>query len=94
MRSIALLVALCTGLLCASALAQGGNAQTGEALAKRMCSCHNTKKDLDGKPEADLVKKMKAYKAGQGEPKMMITLAGKLSDQDILDSSAYYAARK
>lgn len=94
MRTIALSVFLCVGLLAASALAQGGNAENGAVLAKKMCSCHNSKKDIDGKPEADLVKKMKAYKAGQGEPKMMVTLAAKLSDQDILDSAAYYAGRK
>lgn len=94
MRTIALTVLVCVGLLAAVAMAQGGNVENGAAVAKKMCSCHNSKKDLDGKPAADLVKKMQNYKAGKGEPKMMVTLAAKLSDQEILDSAAYYASRK
>ncbi len=94
MKTIALTVILTTSLLCAVAIAQGGNAEAGATLAKKMCSCHNSKKDLDGKPAADMVKKLKEYKAGKGEPKMMVTLSGKLSDQDILDVAAYYSGRK
>jgi len=94
MRTIALTVILATSLLCAVALAQVGNAEAGATLAKKMCSCHNSKKDLDGKPALGLIKKLKDYKAGKGEPKMMVTLSGKLSDKDILDAAAYYSGRK
>lgn len=88
---------LCAGImvmaLClAGAAVQAGDAAKGEALAKG-CSCHKNRGDLNGVPEADLVAKMQAYKAGKGENKAMITIMQKVADADLPDLAAYYAAQ-
>ncbi|NDY58093.1 cytochrome C [Desulfovibrio sulfodismutans] len=84
----ACIVAAILGLSLAGA-ALAGDAAKGEALAKG-CSCHK-KGDLNGRPEADLLAKMQAYKAGQGPNKAMVTIMQKVADADLPDLAAYYA---
>ncbi len=88
-RAAVLFFTVILALAAAAALA-AGDAAKGQELAKT-CACHKSKGDLDGKPAADLVAKMQAYKAGQGDNKPMIAMMQKRSDQDIEDLAAYYA---
>lgn len=86
----ACIVAALLALSLAGAAAQAGDAAKGEALAKG-CSCHKSKGDLNAMPEAELMAKMQAYKAGQGTNKAMITIMQKVADADLPDLAAYYA---
>jgi cytochrome c553 len=86
------IVAGALSLCLAGAAAQAGDAAKGETLAKG-CSCHKSRGDLNGKPEAELMAKMQAYKAGQGQNKAMVTIMQKAADADLPDLAAYYAAQ-
>ncbi|MHC1713555.1 MAG: cytochrome c [Solidesulfovibrio sp.] len=68
-----------------------GDAAKGETLAKG-CACHKSKGDLDGKDATALLKKMQAYKDGNGDNKAMVAIMKKQSDQDVADLAAYYAS--
>ncbi|HHM06533.1 MAG TPA: c-type cytochrome [Gammaproteobacteria bacterium] len=77
--------------------APAGDAAAGRAKAKACAACHG----LDGKGRIHLAGKnadylaaqLHAFKRGQRKSPMMNTLAGKLSDEDIADLAAYFAAQ-
>ena len=76
--------------LAAGAALAAGDTNRGLELSKN-CFCHKAKGDIDGKPAAELLEKMKAYKEGKGGFKPMISVMAKRSDQDIEDLAAYYS---
>jgi len=82
-----------------------GDAAAGQAKAASCAACHGadgiatvpTYPSLAGQNEAYLVSSMQSYKAKQrqgGMAAIMEMQAANLSDQDIADISAYYAAMK
>jgi cytochrome c553 len=75
----------------AAAALAAGDAAKGAELAKG-CACHKSKGDLDGQDAAALLKKMEAYKEGQGDNKAMIAIMKKHSDENMADLAAYYAS--
>lgn len=97
-----------TALLCLTgaltlSLAQGiahadGDATAGKAKASGCANCHGAdgkgRVPLAGKDAAYLAEQLHAYKAGTRKETMMNMLAKQLSDQDIADLAAYFAAQK
>ncbi|MFZ5813310.1 MAG: c-type cytochrome [Thermodesulfobacteriota bacterium] len=77
--------------LCMAGAASGaGDAAKGETMSKG-CSCHKTRGDLNGVPADTLLAKMRAYKAGQGQNKAMISIMQRYSEEDLPDLAAYYS---
>ncbi len=74
----------------AGAVSGAGDAARGEAMAKG-CSCHKSKGDLNGVPADALLAKMRAYKAGQGPNKAMISIMQRYADEDMPDLAAYFS---
>lgn len=84
----------------ATAEAEGGDVKAGRQKALQCQTCHG----LDGvskNPEAPnlagqlqtyLDKALRDYRSGARQNEMMSVVAPKLSDQDIADLAAYYAA--
>jgi cytochrome c553 len=78
----------------------GGEAAGGaEALVAQCAGCHGEdglgnadSPPLAGKQAEFLVQRMHDYKSGAADNAMMNMIAGTLSDQDILDLAAHYAA--
>lgn len=78
-----------------------GDSDAGKAKAAKCASCHGSngegKKDnppLAGMAEAAHVKALQEYKDGTRDHKVMQRFTKKLSDQDMADLAAYYAALK
>ncbi len=86
-------LALCLALFVGFAVSDAADVNKGKDLAKK-CSCHKSKKDLDGMAEKTFIAKMTDYKNGKGDPKSMIGISKSLSDQDIKDLAAYYSSLK
>jgi cytochrome c553 len=96
-----------TMLACAAAVAAAGAAgaadlAAGQAKAKQICqACHG----LDGNSQTPdypklagqypdyLAKALRDYKAGRRKNAIMTGMAGPLSEKDIDDVAAYYAAQ-
>ncbi len=89
----------------ATALLATGTAQAGDVLAGRAkvlkCqACHGVDgisvmpeaPSLAAQPESYLVAQLKAFKSGQRKAETMSFIAPTLSEQDIDDLAAYYAA--
>ncbi len=107
MKNISLLICLLTGFSAAS-MAQG-DAQQGKAKSVACGACHGTDGNsvismnpkLAGQHASYLVKQLKEFrlasqtggKEGRNNPVMNGMAAG-LSDQDILDISAYFASQE
>ena len=73
----------------------------GEKLAAKCSGCHGKAGEGKGKnpPVAGMdaaahVKALQDYKSGAREHKSMMRAVAKLSDQDMADIAAYYAAMK
>ena len=91
-------------LLAAGPLMAGGDAANGEALSPDCAMCHGDdgKGDggdtpaLAGMDEAAHVAALKGYASGEREDAsgMMADYAAALSEQDMVDLAAYYAALK
>ncbi len=98
-----LMFAILFGLmLAAGAVQAGGDAVRGQELAADCADCHGDdgKGDeespaLAGLEEAYHVEQLQAFKSGQrvDEGEMMGMYAEDLSDQDMADLAAYYAAK-
>lgn len=83
------------------AVQAAGDAAAGKARANACGGCHGVNgegKDkyppLAGKPESEFVQALKDYKSGKRQNAMMKTFAAPLSDQDMANLAAYYAALK
>jgi len=82
-----------------SALA-AGNVAAGRQKALACQTCHGLDglsklpeaPNIAGNPEQYLVRQMNAFKKGERKNEMMSVVVQPLSDQDIADLSAYYAA--
>jgi len=95
--------ALLAGLAaCAAAEARAGDPRKAEAKATTVCAaCHGPKgkstnplwPHLAGQQEAYLVKAITDYRDGKREDAMMGPMAKGLSDEEIADLAAYYAAQ-
>ncbi len=74
-----------------------GDAEAGKAKASGCANCHGAdgkgRVPLAGKEAAYLAEQLHAFKDGTRKEMMMTMLAKKLSDQDIADLAAYYAAQ-
>lgn len=96
-----MVLAACLALGLAGLADAAGDSVAGKTKAARCGSCHGKngegKKDnpaLAGMAEAEHVKALQDYKNGAREHKAMQRFAKKLSDQDMADIAAYYAALK
>lgn len=95
----AILVVALAGALPAAQAA--GNAAAGKSKVAACAGCHgangegkNNNPALAGKSEAELAQALNEYKSGKRTNAVMKTFAAKLSEQDVADVSAYYAALK
>jgi cytochrome c553 len=79
-----------------------GDVATGQSLAKNCVRCHGetgipafrTWPQLAGQAPGYLVNALKAFKAGLRKDPLMATASGSLSDTDIANLAAFYAAQK
>jgi cytochrome c553 len=87
-------------LLAASPTLAAGDATAGRQKALQCQTCHGLDglsklpeaPHLAGQPEAYLVKALNDYREGARKNEMMSVVAPALSDQDVADLAAYYAA--
>ena len=99
-RRAALLLALAILPLAANAGTAAGDVAAGRRKALACQTCHGLDglsklpeaPHLAGQPEPYLVKSLDDYRKGVRKNEMMAIVAGNLSDQDIADLAAYYAA--
>lgn len=93
-------VALAALLLLAGASAEAGDAVAGRRKAVQCQTCHGLDglsklpeaPHLAGQPERYLVKSLDEYRTGARQNEMMSIVVKTLSDQDVADLAAYYAA--
>jgi cytochrome c553 len=99
-RPSGLTVTLAVLLLVASVPAEAGDAAIGRRKALQCQTCHGLDglsklpeaPHLAGQPERYLVKSLDEYRTGARQNEMMTLVAKTLSDQDVADLAAYYAA--
>lgn len=101
-------VAILAGLFAVQSMAQAGNAEAGKNKAAVCGACHGADGNsanpawpkLAGQHEKYLVKQLQAFKAGASGGRkaaasaQMYGMAAALSDQDMADLGAFYAAQK
>jgi cytochrome c553 len=93
-------LALAVLVLLAGAPAEAGDAAAGRRKAVQCQTCHGLDglsklpeaPHLAGQPERYLVKSLHEYRTGARQNEMMSIVAKTLSDQDVADLAAYYAA--
>ena len=93
--------ALMTALLFASSSAMAGDAAAGKAKSAICASCHGANghsvnplwPNLAGQKEQYLAKQIKAFRDGTRKDPMMAPMVAALSDDDIANLAAYYAAQ-
>ena len=101
-RKIALCLFTSVTLLVLSSVGYaGGDANAGKEKASACTSCHGVdgkgsepNTTIAGMSVGDFKKAMDEYKSGKRNHAMMQMFAKKLSDQDVEDLAAYYAAIK
>ncbi len=77
-----------------------GDAQAGKAAAPQCATCHGQDgiamapdaPNLAGQPEVYLAEQLQAYRAGERGHEQMSLIAADLTDDEIADLAAYYAA--
>lgn len=82
--------------------AQEGDAAAGEAKARVCVTCHGPTGNstnpewpkLAGQHARYLFLQLQAFKAGSRANPLMTPMAARLSEQDMLDLAAYFAAQK
>ena len=92
---------LLTILLFASSSASAGDAAAGKAKSAVCASCHGATgvsmnpmwPNLAGQKEQYLAKQIKAFRDGDRKDPMMAPMVAALSDDDIANLAAYYAAQ-
>ena len=90
------------GLAAVSATSHAGDAAAGKAKAAVCAACHGADGNsingmwpkLAGQHEAYLTKSMKAFRSGERKEPTMNAMAKPLSDADIENLAAYFAAQK
>ena len=99
MRSI--LFTLVSVLVFAAAPALAGDIEAGKAKSAMCASCHGSNgismsplwPNLAGQKEQYLIKQIKAFREGTRQDPMMAPMVAALSDADIENLAAYYAAQ-
>ncbi|MFQ5487700.1 MAG: c-type cytochrome [Gammaproteobacteria bacterium] len=83
------------------AVPAAGDAAAGKAKSAKCATCHGasgiapgSNPNLAGQKEAYLAKAMKDYRDGRRKDPMMSMMMKGLSDSDIADLAAYFAAQK
>jgi cytochrome c553 len=83
--------------LAAGAAWAKGNVAAGRDKATACSTCHgldgNGRVPLAGKPEDELLARMKAYRQGGSGDAAMRDILSQLSEQDLADLAAYYSSR-
>lgn len=100
MKSV--LFAIFTALLFCSTVATAGDIEAGKAKSVICASCHGPAghsvnplwPNLAGQKEQYLVKQIKAFRDGTRQDPMMAPMVAALSDEDIANLAAYYAAQQ
>ena len=90
-----------TALMVASSSAIAGDAAAGKAKSAICASCHGPSgvssnplwPNLAGQKEQYLAKQIKAFRDGERKDPMMAPMVAALSDDDIANLAAYYAAQ-
>ncbi len=93
--------ALLTSLLFASTSAMAADAAAGKAKSAVCAACHGPTgvsanpmwPNLAGQQEQYLAKQIKAFRDGDRKDPMMSPMAMGLSDDDVANLAAYYAAQ-
>ena len=96
-----LFFALLTTLLFLSSSVMAGDVAAGKAKSAICASCHGADgvsvsplwPNLAGQKEQYLVKQIKAFRDGTRTDPMMAPMVASLSDDDIANLAAYYAAQ-
>jgi cytochrome c553 len=99
MKSLLLLIL--TTLLFASSSVMAGDVEAGKAKSAICSSCHGPAgissnpmwPNLAGQHEAYLAKQIKDFRDGKRKDPMMAPMVAALSDDDIANLAAYYAAQ-
>jgi len=102
MKKLAMILITAAGLLMVNTAMAQGNAAAGEAKTPLCASCHGpngnsqipTNPNLAGQNAAYLIKQLNDYKSGARQDPTMTAMVAGLSEQDILDIAAYYAAQQ
>ena len=102
MRKCSVVVTASVLALGAAAVEAAGDAEKGKAKATVCGACHgpngnSTNPDwpkLAGQHAAYLLSQLKAFKSGARENPLMSPQAAALSEQDMQDLAAYFAAQK
>lgn len=100
MKKLIVLAAVATLGMAGAAFA-AGDAAAGKAKASGCGGCHGQNGEgvkpnppLAGRKEDEMVQAMKDYKSGKHPHAIMKAMMGSMSDQDIANLAAYYAAMK
>lgn len=96
-----LLFAALTALLFASSSVLAGDIEAGKAKSVICASCHGANgispnplwPNLAGQKEQYLIKQIKAFRDGTRQDPMMAPMVAALSDDDIANLAAYFAAQ-
>ena len=94
-------ITLISILLFASTSAMAGDAAAGQSKSAICASCHGPSgvssnplwPNLAGQKEQYLAKQIKAFRDGERKDPMMAPMVAALSDDDIANLAAYYAAQ-
>ncbi len=100
-KTAVLLVTVATWFVAANAIAAGDMA-AGKSKSASCGACHGpdgnstnpTWPKLAGQHAAYVVKQLKAFKSGERKDPLMSPMAAGLSEKDMQDVAAYYAAQK
>jgi cytochrome c553 len=87
-------------MLSATSASAAGNIAAGRQKAMACQTCHGLDglskmpdaPNIAGDPEEYLVRQLAAFRKGERKNEMMSIVAQQLSDQDVADLAAYYAA--
>lgn len=102
MRISTVLLAAVAVLLVGANAQAAGDAAAGKSKAASCGACHGPDGNstnplwpkLAGQHAAYLVKQLEAFKSGERKDPLMSPMAAGLSEQDMKDLAAYYAAQK
>jgi cytochrome c553 len=100
-RGIRISALLLCSMAAAPALAQDGSVEAGQGKSLTCAACHGPDgnsvtpewPNLAGQHEAYVVRQLNAYKNGERQDAGMRGFASTLSDQDMQDLAAYFAAQ-
>ena len=87
-------------LLCTTHAFAAGSVAAGRQKAQQCQTCHGLDglsklpeaPNIAGSPEPYLARQLNAFRKGERKNEMMSIVAQQLSDQDVADLAAYYAA--